>query len=50
MAEKPAADFAFSTSEEMNPWVELDLGRDVSVTGVRVPTALEPVKPVKTAL
>ena len=36
VAEKPAADFAFSTSEEMNPWVELDLGRDVSVTGVRV--------------
>jgi alpha-L-fucosidase len=36
VAEKPAADFAIHTAEEANPWIEMDLGREVSVTGVRV--------------
>jgi alpha-L-fucosidase len=36
VAEKPVADFAFHTAAEANPWVEIDLGREVSVTGVRV--------------
>ena len=36
VAEQPVDDFAFSTSQEANPWVEIDLGREVSVTGVRV--------------
>jgi hypothetical protein len=30
----PVKDFAFHTSQEANPWVEIDLGRVVSVTGV----------------
>jgi alpha-L-fucosidase len=36
VADAPAADFAFHTNPELNPWTELDLGRPVSVTGVRV--------------
>ena len=36
VAETPAADFAFHTNPELNPWIEIDLGREVSVTGVRV--------------
>ncbi len=36
VAEKPAGGFAFHTVEEMNPWVEIDLGKEISVTGVRV--------------
>ena len=36
VAETPAADFAFHTAAEPNPWIEMDLGRDVSVTGVRI--------------
>ena len=36
VAEKPVADFAFHTAAETNPWVEIDLGREVSVTGARV--------------
>ena len=36
VAATPAADFAFHTAAEENPWVEIDLGRKVSVTGVRV--------------
>jgi hypothetical protein len=36
LAETPAADFAFHTAEEANPWIEIDLGREVPVTGVRV--------------
>ena len=36
VAATPAADFAFHTAAEENPWVEIDLGRQVSVTGVRV--------------
>jgi len=36
VAEQPAADFAFHTAEEANPWIEIDLGRVVSITGVRV--------------
>ena len=36
VAEQPADDFAFHTSPEANPWVEIDLGREISVTGVRV--------------
>ena len=36
VAETPATDFAFHTDAEANPWVQLDLGRDVAVTGVRV--------------
>jgi len=36
IAETPAADFAFHTAAEANPWVEIDLGREVSVTGVRI--------------
>ena len=34
--EKPAADFAFHTAEELNPWLQIDLGREFAVTGVRV--------------
>lgn len=36
VAEKPAEDYAFLTDRELNPWVEIDLGRQVYVTGVRV--------------
>jgi alpha-L-fucosidase len=36
VAETPAEDFAFHTASESNPWIEIDLGRAVSVTGVRV--------------
>lgn len=36
LAEVPAADFAFHTAQEAHPWIEIDLGRDVSVTGVRI--------------
>jgi len=36
LADKPATDFAFHTDAEINPWVEIDLGREISVTGVRV--------------
>ena len=36
VAEAAVADFAFHTAQEKEPWVEIDLGRDVSVTGVRV--------------
>ena len=36
VAERPADEFAFHTAAEANPWVEMDLGREVSVTGVRV--------------
>jgi alpha-L-fucosidase len=36
VAEQPAADFAFHTAPELNPWAELDLGREVAVTGVRI--------------
>lgn len=34
VAEHPAADFAFATNPELNPWIEFDLGRAVSVTAV----------------
>lgn len=36
VAEKPVADFAFHTAKEMNPWLQIDLGRETAVTGVRV--------------
>jgi len=36
VAETPAADFAFHTNQELNPWIEIDLGREVSVTAVRI--------------
>jgi alpha-L-fucosidase len=36
VAETPPADFAFHTAAELNPWVEIDLGKEVSVTGVHV--------------
>jgi alpha-L-fucosidase len=36
VAENPAADFAFASAPELNPWIEIDLGRDVSVTAVRL--------------
>jgi alpha-L-fucosidase len=36
VAQHPAADFAFATKPELNPWIEIDLGRDVSVTAVRL--------------
>ena len=36
VGETPAADFAFHTQSELNPWVQLDLGREFSVTGLRV--------------
>lgn len=34
--EAPAPDFAFHTAAETNAWVQLDLGREVLVTGVGV--------------
>jgi alpha-L-fucosidase len=36
LAETPYGDFAFHTEIESNPWVKIDLGRVVSVTGLRV--------------
>jgi alpha-L-fucosidase len=36
VAEAPAGDFAFHTAQEMNPWAEIDLGREISVTGLRI--------------
>ena len=33
---KPVDSFAFCTAPEMNPWVQIDLGKEMSVTGVRV--------------
>ncbi len=36
IANKPALPYAFCTSEEKNPWVEIDLGKEISVTGVRI--------------
>ena len=36
VAEQPVVDFAFYTAAEINPWIEIDLGREVSVTDVRV--------------
>jgi hypothetical protein len=36
VAEKPVADFAFHTAAELNPWLQIDLGRETAVTGVRV--------------
>jgi alpha-L-fucosidase len=36
VAETPASDFAFHTTAETNPWVTIDLGRQLSVTGVRI--------------
>ena len=36
VAKEPAADFAFHTAAEANPWVEIDLGRELSVTGARI--------------
>ncbi len=36
VAEKPVTDFAFHTTTELNPWVQIDLGREISVTGVRI--------------
>ena len=36
VAGTPVAGFAFHTAAEANPWVEIDLGREASVTGVRV--------------
>ena len=36
VAKEPAADFAFHTTAEANPWVEIDLGRELSVTGARI--------------
>jgi alpha-L-fucosidase len=46
VAETPSPGFAFHTESESNPWVRIDLGRVVSVTGLRVlnrsgPSALE---------
>lgn len=32
----PAEDFAFCTAPEKNPWIEIDLGREVAVTGVHI--------------
>jgi alpha-L-fucosidase len=36
VTETPAADFAIHTAEELNPWIEIDLGREISITGVPV--------------
>lgn len=36
VSEHPTADFAVATKPELNPWIEIDLGRDVSVTAVRM--------------
>lgn len=36
VAEQPADDFAFHTAQEAHPWIELDLGSEVAVTGVRI--------------
>lgn len=36
VAESPAGDFAFHTNPELNPWVQIDLGHETSVTGVRI--------------
>lgn len=36
VAEQAAADIAFDTIPEMHPWIEMDFGREVSVTAVRV--------------
>jgi alpha-L-fucosidase len=36
VAENPICDYAFRTAEELNPWVQIDLGREFNVTYVRV--------------
>jgi len=36
VAETPSSDFAIQTASEKNPWVQIDLGREISVTAVRV--------------
>ena len=36
VAKSPVEDFAFCTAPENNPWIEIDLGKEISVTGVRI--------------
>jgi hypothetical protein len=45
VAENPAADFAFSTQPELNPWVQIDLGQEFAVTGLRVLNRLNAGQP-----
>ena len=36
VSKNPTSDYAFRTAEELNPWVQIDLGREINVTNVRV--------------